>query len=87
MQRTLELFDEVVGFSNVHLVHLNDSKGELNSGADRHEHIGRGYIGERGFRGFLRQDRVRRLPLILETPIDERRDHGGNLKKVRQLAE
>jgi deoxyribonuclease-4 len=87
VHRTLELFEEAVGFRNVHVIHLNDSKGELNCGADRHEHIGRGYIGERGFRAFLRQDRIRPLPLILETPIDAQRDHAGNLKKVRQLAE
>ncbi|HYW01673.1 MAG TPA: TIM barrel protein, partial [Candidatus Acidoferrum sp.] len=66
--------------------HLNDSKGELGSGRDRHEHIGLGYIGEVGFRSFLKHQLVRDRPLILETPIDERRDELGNLRKVRELA-
>jgi deoxyribonuclease-4 len=44
-----------------------------------------GYIGEKGFRAFLKHEAVRNLPLIMETPIDERRDERGNLQKVREL--
>ncbi len=80
----LEEFDNKVGFNNIKIVHLNDSKKDLGFNTDRHEHIGLGYIGEDGFRNIL-HTKLRDLPLILETPIDERRDDKGNLAKVRAL--
>ena len=86
VDETLARFDSVLGFDILKVIHLNDSKGGLGSGRDRHEHIGMGYIGERGFRAFLRHEAVRNLPLIMETPIDERRDELGNLQKVRELS-
>jgi len=79
-------FDKYIGIKNLRIVHLNDSKGELNCNLDRHEHIGMGHIGEAGFKEVLAQKEFRRLPLILETPIDDRRDDVGNLQKVRELA-
>ncbi len=85
VENTLKVFDEVIGFEKLKLLHLNDSKGGLGSRIDRHEHIGLGKIGERGFRNILKS-KLRSLPLILETPIDERRDDIVNLKKVRSLA-
>lgn len=86
VDETLARFDSVLGFSVLKLIHLNDSKFGLGSGRDRHEHIGMGYIGEKGFRAFLRHEVVRNLPLIMETPIDDRRDELGNLRKVRELS-
>lgn len=86
LSETLELFDEVIGLDLLKIVHLNDSKGDLGSRIDRHEHIGLGFIGEEGFRTILRDETIKQLPLILETPIDKRRDDYGNLKKVRELA-
>ena len=77
--------DEVIGFEKLKLVHLNDSKGDLNSRIDRHEHIGMGKIGEEGFRNML-ASRLGELPLILETPRDTRRSDVGNLEKVMELA-
>jgi deoxyribonuclease-4 len=85
VEHTLQRFDEVVGLEALKLVHLNDSRGALGSRVDRHEHIGLGWIGEQGFRNIL-QSRLGQLPLILETPIDGRRDDLGNLEKVRELA-
>ena len=86
VENTLQLLDEVIGFEKLKLVHLNDSKGGLGSRVDRHEHIGLGKIGERGFKNILKS-KLRSLSLILETPIDDRRDDIGNLKKVRELAQ
>ena len=79
-------FDKNVGMKELRVVHLNDSKGDLNCNVDRHEHIGLGYIGEKGFKAILAQKEFKNLPLILETPIDDRRDDVGNLKKVKELA-
>ncbi|MEI8331220.1 MAG: deoxyribonuclease IV [Methanomicrobiales archaeon] len=83
---TLEQFDEQLGIHNLKVVHLNDTKGDRNSGLDRHEHIGMGFIGEAGFRRILHHPAFRDLPLICETPIDDRRDDCGNIAKVRELA-
>jgi len=85
VEGTLQKFDEVIGLKKLKLVHLNDSKGGLGSKIDRHEHIGLGKIGEKGFRNILKSN-LRALPLILETPRDEKRNDIENLKKVRELA-
>ncbi|MCW4015148.1 MAG: deoxyribonuclease IV [Candidatus Bathyarchaeota archaeon] len=82
---TLKQADDTIGFEKIKLVHLNDSKGDLNSRIDRHEHIGMGKIGEEGFRNVL-ASRLGTLPLIMETPKDSRRSDVGNLEKVKELA-
>jgi len=86
VDRTLAKFDEIVGFENLKVVHLNDSEDGLGSGHDRHQHIGLGYIGTTGFKAILHHRAIRDLPMILETPIDERRGIAGNLETVRKLA-
>ncbi|MCD6155270.1 MAG: deoxyribonuclease IV [Candidatus Verstraetearchaeota archaeon] len=85
LEETLKKFDEIIGFEKLKIVHLNDSKGDLGSRIDRHEHIGMGRIGEEGFKQILRS-RLVEYPLILETPIDKRRSDVENLNKVRELA-
>ncbi len=86
LQATLEEFDGALGLERIKVVHLNDSKGPRGSKLDRHEHIGFGEIGLEGFRRILRHPAIRRLPLILETPVDERRDDRGNISLVRELS-
>ena len=86
VEHTLRRFGEIIGLKELKLVHLNDSKGGLGSRIDRHEHIGMGKIGETGFRNILKS-RLGQLPLILETPIDERRSDIQNLRKVGELAQ
>ncbi|MEE9134629.1 MAG: deoxyribonuclease IV [Nitrososphaerales archaeon] len=83
---TLEKFDYTVGIDNLKVVHVNDSKGELGGHKDRHEHLGLGQIGEEGFHALLKRKEIRSLPLILETPVDDRRPDVGNLNKLRALA-
>lgn len=86
LYETLTLFDSAIGLDKIRVIHLNDSKGDLGSGRDRHEHIGLGYIGEEGFRTILSHELFRTRPLICETPVDARRDDTGNIQKVRELA-
>jgi deoxyribonuclease-4 len=82
-------FDTLLGRERLKAIHLNDSKRELGSRVDRHEHIGRGQIGPEGFRHFLRDRRLRHVPMYLETP---KGDHNGqawdaiNLATLRKLA-
>jgi len=54
------------------MVHLNDSKDKINSNRDRHEHIGLGNIGREGFRALFKHKTIRSLPLIIETPNDDK---------------
>jgi deoxyribonuclease-4 len=82
---TIREIEQTIGFERVQLVHLNDSKGELGSRLDRHNHIGIGHIGEDGFRRFLKS-RFNTKPFILETPIDDFRSDGDNLARARELA-
>ncbi len=83
---TMDHFGRVIGLDRLRVVHLNDAVGDLGSHRDYHEHIGMGTIGEEGFRNILRHPAFARLPLICETPVDERRDDTGNIRKVRELA-
>ena len=87
LNATLLHFDEVIGLEHLKLIHLNDAKAGLNSRLDRHEHIGLGYIGEDGFRVIINEEHIKDLPMILETPVDDRRDDIGNIRKVRELAD
>jgi len=86
VDQTLRKFELTIGLGRLKVIHLNDSKGELGCGRDRHEHIGLGYIGEEGFRALFKHEAIRALPFILETPIDDSRDAEGDMKKARSLA-
>lgn len=64
---TFRALDKAVGVEQVHAFHVNDSKRELGSRVDRHEHIGRGKIGLEAFRLLLNDRRFRHTPMYLET--------------------
>lgn len=83
---TLEKFDSAIGIEHLKILHLNDSKGEIGCNVDRHEHIGLGKIGETGLSHVIKFANSKKIPIILETPIDDRRDDVGNIKKVEELA-
>lgn len=65
---TFEELDKTVGFNYLKGMHLNDSKKELGTRVDRHESIGKGFIGIETFRFIMNDDRFEEIPLILETP-------------------
>jgi deoxyribonuclease-4 len=67
-RETIELFEAIIGLGKLKVIHFNDSKRDLGSRVDRHEHIGKGFIGEDGFRWFLNDPRFVEVPKILETP-------------------
>jgi len=66
--RTFRQFDRTIGLERLKVFHANDSKRELGSRVDRHEHIGRGHIGLQGFRLLVNDARFRHHPMLLETP-------------------
>ena len=77
-ERTFYEFAEKIGIDRLAAFHLNDSKMELNSRVDRHEHIGKGHIGLEGFRLLVNDERFWGLPMCLETP------KGPDLKEDRK---
>jgi deoxyribonuclease-4 len=82
-------FDKQLGLDRLKAIHLNDSKRELGSRIDRHEHIGRGQIGEVGFRNLLTDKRFREIPMYLETPKENAGEEPWdviNLRTLRELA-
>jgi deoxyribonuclease-4 len=79
----LDRFDELVGLDRLALVHLNDSRSELGSRTDRHEHVGAGRIGPEGLGAFIRDPRLAvRTAFMMETPgVDEGYD-AVNLRRA-----
>ncbi|MCF3652693.1 MAG: deoxyribonuclease IV [Aigarchaeota archaeon] len=85
IDETLKRFDEIIGLDRLKVVHVNDSRGDLGSGIDRHEHLGMGKIGEGGFFELFHHPVIRPLPLILETPVDSRGNFATNMAKLKEL--
>lgn len=67
----LDRFDELIGLSEIKLIHLNDSKGELNSKIDRHDNLGNGKIGKDSLLHFAKIFIKMNIPVILETPHEK----------------
>ena len=87
MRRTLREFDRVIGLDRLVAIHLNDSKTGCGSRVDRHEHIGKGRIGLDAFRFIMRNQRLAKIPKVLETPKEkDLREDVVNLKTLRRLA-
>jgi deoxyribonuclease IV len=80
----MEAWDDLVGIERIRVIHLNDSKKDLGSRVDRHEHIGQGCIGTKGFELLLNDSRLAELPMVLETPKDDDADV-RNLATLRRL--
>jgi len=85
-ERTMDDVERHVGIDNVGAFHLNDSKRELGSRVDRHQHIGEGAIGLDAFRMLLNDARFAKVPKLIETPktIETKSDQ-KNLRKLRAL--
>jgi deoxyribonuclease-4 len=85
-KKTFSLFDQIIGLNRLKFFHLNDSKRQLASRVDRHEHIGKGEIGLTGFRLLLNDPRFRNHPMVLETPKGkDLKEDKRNLKVLRSL--
>jgi deoxyribonuclease-4 len=68
---TLRRFEGEIGLERLCAVHVNDSKKDLGCRVDRHEHIGKGFLGLEAFRHLMTDPRLHDVPLVLETPKDE----------------
>ncbi|HAV22744.1 MAG TPA: deoxyribonuclease IV [Bacteroidetes bacterium] len=84
--RTFREFDDIIGLDRLVAFHVNDSKRELGSRVDRHEHIGKGKIGLEGFRLIMNDERFVNIPKILETPkSDDMHEDVENMAVLKGL--
>jgi deoxyribonuclease-4 len=84
--KTITTLEKAIGLDNIRFFHLNDSKKELGSRVDRHDHIGKGAIGLDGFRNLLNDSRFANMPMTLETPKSESLEEDReNLRVLRTL--
>ncbi len=85
-RKTMKQFDNTIGLDRLRIIHMNDSVKEFGSRRDRHEHIGKGHIGLDGFRNFVNDKRLEKVPMILETHKgDDLAEDIENLSVLRGL--
>ena len=84
MKETLDLLVEVAGIERIQLIHANDSMDVCGALKDRHQNIGKGFIGEAPFKELLKHPAVANAPLILETPGMEP-EHGEEITLLKKL--
>ena len=86
VKETFKEFDKHVGIKNLKILHLNDARGEIGCNLDRHYHLGLGGIGEEGIRSVVKFANKKKIPIILETPIDDDRNDFENVKIAKGYA-
>lgn len=78
--------ESMLGLDQILAFHLNDSKSDLNSRVDRHDHIGHGLIGKTAFKHIVNDTRFANIPACLETPKSpDMHEDVENLKTLRSL--
>ncbi len=84
---TMKKYDTVLGRSSLKAIHFNDSKHDIGTHKDRHEELGKGFIGKDAFGFFMRDSKLKNVPKLLETPKDEEgKNDKRNLALLRKLA-
>tara|TARA_B110001454_G_scaffold83853_1_gene80678 strand:+ start:710 stop:1549 length:840 start_codon:yes stop_codon:yes gene_type:complete len=86
VKKVFDEFDEFVGIKNLKIIHLNDAKGEIGCNLDRHYHLGLGGIGAEGIGAVVKLANKNKIPIILETPIDNDRDDFENIRVAKEFA-
>jgi deoxyribonuclease-4 len=71
-----------VGIDRLAVVHANDSRDPCGSRRDRHEQVGKGTIGEEGFRALLSHPLSRGVPWIVETPPRHQAEDVATLRRL-----
>lgn len=85
-EKMMDEFDRHIGLSRLVAIHTNDSMKDFGSRVDRHDHIGKGKIGEQGFAFLMNDSRLTRIPKILETPKSEdMHEDVENMRVLRSL--
>lgn len=79
----LENFDNIIGLEKLKAIHINDSKNDISTHKDRHEKIGKGYIGLEAFINIINHPKLKDLPFFLETPQDNIKGYGEEIKLLK----
>lgn len=82
-KKVIKEFDEIIGLDLLKCLHMNDSKKDLGSRVDRHDHIGKGFIGIEGFTNIMNDKKLEKVPKILETPKEK--DQKEDLENIKVL--
>ena len=82
-EKVFQEFDEVIGFEYLKGMHINDSKKELGSRVDRHDSLGDGTLGLDVFSFIMNDPRFDGIPLVLETPNEER--WAGEIRLLKDM--
>lgn len=77
---TMDEFERLIGLEHIKCFHFNDSKHDLGSRKDRHQHIGKGFLGEAAFANFVNDPRWAEHPAHLETPKSEEDEDGNTVE-------
>jgi len=84
---TMKQYDTILGRASLKAIHFNDSKFDIGTHKDRHEELGKGFIGKDAFGFFMRDSKLKNVPKLLETPKDEEgKNDKRNLALLRKLA-
>jgi deoxyribonuclease-4 len=83
-EATIHQFAKTIGLEYLKVIHLNDSKEELDSRKDRHTYLGDGCIGSTAFRCIMQDRRLGRIPKLLETPKGKN-GHAADIRNLRML--
>lgn len=84
-KKMLHSFDSVIGLDKLKVIHLNDSKKDLGSKADRHERIGKGKIGLKAFELIMNDKRLINIPKILEIPVESSEEYKQDIDLLMSL--
>ncbi|CAK9439272.1 uncharacterized protein LODBEIA_P34750 [Lodderomyces beijingensis] len=88
LDKFLREFDSIVGAEYLCAIHLNDSKAPLGANRDLHQKLGLGFLGLEVFRAIANCERLKGIPIVLETPIEKDEDdevYGEEIKLLEWL--
>ena len=77
----LRQFDEIIGIEKLRAIHFNDSKNDRGSHKDRHEKLGKGFLGSEAMKRIARHPLLQGLPFVLETPNEDE----GYIEEIREV--
>ncbi len=85
LEGVLNEFDRVIGLNRLKAIHLNDSKNTLASHKDRHELIGKGNIGIDTFEKIINNERLKDIPMFLETPVSTELEYKDEIDLLKSI--
>lgn len=84
--KTLKQFDELIGLKRLVVLHANDSKYDFDARRDRHDNIGKGFIGKTAFEVLATHPKLKNVDCILETPwVDGEKTIAGDIKLMKKF--